>query len=153
YIEILQVSCIIGDGVRLIRTGAVAKAAAKRVLRVQCQTFARPALQRDLQGVITVMAAAGFVINLTERMGNIRAAVIDVEFADNDRGLGWIDLAKGDYSVGNASDEKISSLTSDVCHRRKKFARKFPLHRKIVLIDSLGDLVVRRISAGRERTI
>src|SRR5215470_6711246 len=97
------------------------------------------------------MASAGFVIDLAERTLNAIASQVVIEFANDDTALRVIRIRPNlNDPVCDASQEEVSTLTSNIGARGHKPAGEFPLYRNVVLVNPFGNFVIRRISSRRE---
>src|SRR5207253_8077390 len=100
------------------------------------------------------MAAAGLVVDFSKGTQNVRASVVDIELTNDDTGQCGIRIgANSNDAVRDASQEQIAALASDVSTGDNKPARQFLLHRDVVLIDPLGNFVIRRVGAWSKRSI
>src|SRR5262249_55244249 len=100
------------------------------------------------------MASAGLVINFAVWPENARAAVVDVELANDDAALSrvWV-CPDSDDPVRNAAYEEVPPLASYISRRCHKSAWQFLLYGCVVGIDSFRNRIVRRISPRRERSV
>src|SRR5207249_10188223 len=102
----------------------------------QGKASARTPHQRNLKRVVAIVAAAGLVVDFAEWAQDVRAAVVNVEFTNDDSGQGRIRIrVNSDDPICNASQEEVPPLASNISRSSDKPSRKLALNRKVVLIN------------------
>ena len=83
-----------------VNAGAISDGVSPGVLRAERQTFGIAASERRLQGIVVIISAAGFVIDLGKAVA---------ELADGRRRAGCGIYVQAGYQVGNTAQEQIAT--------------------------------------------